>query len=173
MAFDALNIKNHLSWGVPNTKTFGTYEQIHSKDRTVQLEMLYGNIKFLMILSLLSVILSPFFFLSLVRMPHFSLSPSLSLSILASLIIGHNDLSTRRLAFAARQAARLSSNTNATRLCWCRLPSSLLCRCRCRSKQPASAEICPISLRSDSPYCLDCLWLILGIGFGLRNWIGG
>ena len=54
-----------MLWGVSNAKTFGTYEQLCFKDDTVRIEMLYENINFLIIFSLLSIILSPFFTVSL------------------------------------------------------------------------------------------------------------
>ena len=89
-----------------NAKTFGTYEQCRFKDGIVQIEMLYENINFLIIFSLLSVILSLFYCI-----PHFllaALSP-LSLSISASLIIHHNDLSTHLLASTSHQQLASSS----------------------------------------------------------------
>ena len=166
-----------------------------------------------MIFSLLCHVISFYFYfyfyflslsLSLSRPPPSFFSQPFSLlflSISASLTI--------------RQAAHLSSGTNAARLCRChskQLASAVICPISLRfdsppplasssphplAKQLASpptptplnsanatrqaicftstdvAEICPISLRSDSLICLDCLWLILGIGSGLRNWIGG
>ena len=113
------------------------------------------------------------------------------------------------------QAARLSSGANAACLCRCRskqLASAIICPISLRSDSPpplasssphplakqlasppvptpldsANAarqetcftstdvvEICPISLRSDSPYLFGLFMVDLGIGSGLRNWIGG
>ena len=112
-----------------------------------------------MIFSFLSVSLYPFFFLYALL----SLSPSLSLSL--SLSLSHNPPQWSlhpppclRRSPAARlrrsPAAHLLHSPSSSPLLrrQRRSPSSLLRLRRCRSKQLASAEICPISLLSDSPY---------------------